>query len=50
LSPAGEFLYTLGDADGTTIFETPVGMAVDGHRLLVAEMLPGRVQILELQK
>ena len=50
LSPAGEFLYTLGNADGTTIFETPVGMAVDGHRLLVAEMLPGRVQILELQK
>ena len=50
LSPAGEFLYTLGDQDGTTIFETPVGMAVGGHRLLVAEMLPGRVQILELQK
>ena len=50
LSPAGEFLYTLGDEEGTTIFETPVGMAVDGHRLLVVEMLPGRVQILELQK
>lgn len=50
LSPAGDFLYTLGDANGTTVFETPVGMAVDGHRLLVAEMLPGRVQILELQQ
>jgi sugar lactone lactonase YvrE len=50
LSPAGEFLYTIGDGDGTTVFETPVGMAVDGHRLLVVEMLPGRVQILEGQK
>jgi len=50
LSPAGEFLYTLGNAGGTTILETPVGMAVDGHRLLVVEMLPGRVQMLELQK
>jgi len=50
LSPAGEFLYTLGEADGTKVFETPVGMAVDDHRLLVVEMLPGHVQILELQE
>lgn len=50
LGPAGDFLYTIGDANGTTIFETPVGMAVDGRRLLVTEMLPGRVQILELQQ
>jgi DNA-binding beta-propeller fold protein YncE len=50
LGPAGEFLYTLGDANGTTEFETPVGMAVNGQRLLVVEMLPGRVQMLELQK
>jgi len=50
LNPAGEFLYTLGDETGTTIFDTPVGMAVDGQRLLVTEMLPGRIQILGLQK
>jgi len=50
LTPDGEFLYALGNADGITIFETPVGMAVDGHRLLVTEMLPGRVVVLELQK
>jgi len=49
LNTDGEFLYVLGDADGTTVFETPVGLAVTGNRLLIAEMLAGRVRVLAVQ-
>jgi len=43
----GEFLHVLGDAGQSTVFNTPVGMTVNGSRLLVVQMLPGNVLVLE---
>lgn len=47
LTPAGEFAYAIGQNGTARIFETPVGLETDGSRLFVAEMLPGRVALLE---
>lgn len=46
---AGEFLYLLGEGGETTVFETPVGLATDGSRLLVVQMLAGNVLVLDIQ-
>jgi DNA-binding beta-propeller fold protein YncE len=43
----GELVHVLG-ADGVaSAFETPVGMTIDGSRLLVVQMLPGNVRALD---
>ena len=44
---SGEFLHVLGEDGESTVFNTPVGMAVDGPRLLVVQMLAGNVLVLE---
>ncbi len=44
---SGEFLYVLGAAGESAVFDTPVGMTVAGSRLLVVQMLPGNVLVLE---
>jgi len=43
----GEFLHVLGAAGESAVFDTPVGMAIAGSRLLVVQMLPGNVLVLE---
>jgi len=45
----GEFLYVLGAGGKTTVFETPVGLAADGSRLLVVQMLAGNVLALDIE-
>jgi len=45
---SGEFARVLGINGKATAFETPVGMTVDGARLLVVQMLPGNVLVLDL--
>lgn len=49
LNGEGEFLFALGSAGVATVFETPVGISVVDDRLLLTEMLPGRVTVLEVQ-
>ena len=44
----GAFVHVLGDDGVTTVFDTPVGMSIDGNRLLVVQMLPGKVLLLEV--
>ena len=44
----GEFAYLIGDDGAAAVFETPVGMAVDGTSLLIVQMLPGNVLVLEV--
>ena len=46
---AGAFQYVLGEEGVATVYETPVGMAASGNRLYVAQMLAGKVAVLELQ-
>ena len=46
---AGEFQYVLGEEGVATVYETPVGMATGGNRLYVAQMLAGKVAVLEPQ-
>ncbi len=46
-TPDGEFHYVINDGGDTLVFETPVGLAVSEGKLFVAEMLPGRVSIVE---
>ena len=46
---AGEPLYVLGEGGETTVFDTPVGLAADGSRLLVVQMLVGNVFVLEME-
>lgn len=43
----GEFLHVLGAGGESTVFDTPVGMTIVGSRLLVVQMLPGNVLVLE---
>ena len=43
----GEFSHVLGEGGEATVFDTPVGMIVDGSRLLLVQMLPGNVLVLE---
>ncbi len=45
----GQFLYVLGSNGTSSVFDTPVGMTVDGKRLLVVQMLTGNVLVLELE-
>jgi tripartite motif-containing protein 71 len=47
---AGEFLYVIGEEGTATIFETPVGLATEGARLYVTQMLAGKVAVLEPQE
>ena len=44
---AGEFLYVIGEEGAATIFDTPVGLAAEGMRLYVTQMLAGKVTVLE---
>ena len=44
----GEFAYVVGDDGAAAVFETPVGMTVDGTSLLVVQMLPGTVLKLDI--
>jgi DNA-binding beta-propeller fold protein YncE len=44
----GKFLHVLGSDGTSTVFETPVGMITDGARLLVVEMLAGKVLLLDI--
>lgn len=44
---SGELLHVLGDEGEAAVFKTPVGMTVVGSRLLVVQMLPGNVLVLE---
>jgi len=46
---SGEFLYVLGAGGQTTVFSTPVGLAADGPRLLVVQMLAGNVLALDIE-
>jgi len=46
----GEFLYVLGAGGKATVFETPVGLAADGPRLLVVQMLAGNVLVLDIEQ
>ena len=46
---AGEFQYVLGEEGVATVYETPVGMATNGSRLYVTQMLAGKVAVLEPQ-
>lgn len=46
-TPDGEFHYVVNDEGETLVFETPVGLAASAGKLFVAEMLPGRVSIVE---
>lgn len=43
----GEFLHVMGVDGESTVFDTPVGMTIVGSRLLVVQMLPGNVLVLE---
>jgi len=45
----GEFSHVLGEGGEATVFDTPVGMTVTGSRLLVVQMLPGNVLVLETE-
>jgi len=45
----GEFLYVLGAGGKTTVFKTPVGLAADGSRLFVVQMLAGNVLALDIE-
>jgi len=45
----GEFLYVLGAGGKTTVFKTPVGLAANGSRLLVVQMLAGNVLVLDIE-
>ena len=45
----GEFLHVLGEEGKSTVFNTPVGLTVDGTRLLVVQMLTGNVLVLETE-
>jgi len=44
----GQFAQALGANGTATAFETPVGMTIDGSRLLVVQMLPGNVLVLDV--
>jgi tripartite motif-containing protein 71 len=44
----GEFACVVGDDGAAAVFETPVGMTVDGTSLLVVQMLPGKVLKLDI--
>jgi tripartite motif-containing protein 71 len=46
---AGEFLYVIGEEGTATVFNTPVGLAAEGTRLYVTQMLAGKVAVLEPQ-
>jgi DNA-binding beta-propeller fold protein YncE len=46
---AGEFQYVLGEEGVATVYDTPVGMATNGNRLYVTQMLAGKVAVLEPQ-
>ncbi len=46
---AGEFLYVIGEEGTATVFNTPVGLAAEGTRLYVTQMLAGNVLVLEPQ-
>ena len=46
---AGESLYVIGEEGTATVFDTPVGMAANGTRLYVTQMLAGKVAVLEPQ-
>ena len=48
-NPAGEFQYVIGEDGEATVFKTPVGMAANGSRLYVTQMLAGNVLVLEPQ-
>jgi sugar lactone lactonase YvrE len=43
----GEFQHVVGDGSEVKVFDTPVGMTTDGSRLLVVQMLPGNVVVLQ---
>jgi DNA-binding beta-propeller fold protein YncE len=43
----GEFLHVAGDGEEVMVLDTPVGMAVDGSRLHVVQMVAGNVVVLE---
>jgi len=45
----GVFLHVLGKDGEPTVFNTPLGLAVDGSRLLVVQMLTGNVLVLEME-
>jgi DNA-binding beta-propeller fold protein YncE len=45
----GAFQYVLGEEGVATVYDTPVGMAASGNRLYVAQMLAGKVAVLEPQ-
>ena len=47
---AGEFLYVVGEEGTATVFDTPVGLAAEGSRLYVTQMLAGKVAVLEPQE
>jgi tripartite motif-containing protein 71 len=44
----GDFVHVLGDNGIATAFETPVGMTVDGTSLVLVQMLPGSVLVLDV--
>lgn len=44
----GKFVHVLGEDGVATVFETPVGMTIDGTKLLVAQMLPGNVLVFQV--
>ena len=46
---AGEFLFVIGEEGTATVFDTPVGLAAEGTRLYVTQMLAGKVVVLEPQ-
>jgi len=47
--PDGQLAYVIGDEGTATVYDTPVGLATSGLRLYVAQMLAGKVTILEPQ-
>jgi hypothetical protein len=49
LSPAGEFIGVLG-VDGEAVrFEAPTGLAIQGTRLYVTDMLAGKVLAFDVE-
>jgi len=46
-SSDGEFLHAIGDGGVPTRFENPVGLASSGNRIVLVQMLPHTVLILE---
>jgi len=46
---SGAFIHALGADGTTTVFDTPVGMTIDASRLMVVQMLPGNVLVLDVE-